>query len=484
MSGGAGSMDGRLLEAATQVESWSFNKELALLNDPDVLLQTTPRGNTCLHIASAHGNHGFCEKVVTQNPSLLAAINADGETPLLSAVTSGHASVASFLLRCCSERGLSEAILKEDKDACNALHHAIRRDCKDLALDLIAAQPALSRKVNSHRESPMFIAVMRDCNDIVGQLLKIPDSAHSGAYGCNAMHAAVRRDNEDIAKMIIQTRPGLAKEEAIYESYTPVAKGQQDREQVKVKKITPMQLAVQWNSINVLKVLLGHDRSLGYEVCANGDPLLVTAAFGGHVGIAREILKNCPDAPCSKENGWSYLHQAVWCEQTEFVKFVPESPQLRNKLVNMRTKEGKTALHYAVQKCNPTMVSGLLSYKEVDFTMFDKSHISAIWKLFDTGNHAKTLNWNEITIRMIEADPRDATSIANVHRAVKRKVTDASREDVKSLTEIYTTNTSLVAILVATITFAAAFTLPGGYSSDTESEGLPIMTRKLAFQGS
>jgi hypothetical protein len=89
---------------------------------------------------------------------------------------------------------------------------------------------------------------------------------------------------------------------------------------------------------------------------------------------------------------------------------------------------------------------------------------------------------NEIIIQMMEADPKDAMSISNLHKAVKRKVTNASRENVRSLTQIYTSNTSLVAILMATITFAAAFTLPGGYSDDTGSEGLPIMARKIAFQ--
>jgi hypothetical protein len=34
---------------------------------------------------------------------------------------------------------------------------------------------------------------------------------------------------------------------------------------------------------------------------------------------------------------------------------------------------------------------------------------------------------------------------------------------------LFTGNTSLVAILIATITFAAAFTLPGGYSTDTDN---------------
>ena len=83
---------------------------------------------------------------------------------------------------------------------------------------------------------------------------------------------------------------------------------------------------------------------------------------------------------------------------------------------------------------------------------------------------------------MLEADPLDAGSIYNLHKDAKDKVTNLSRQGIKSLTQTYTGNTSLVAILIATITFAAAFTLPGGYSNDAGSEGLPIMANKVAFQ--
>ena len=89
---------------------------------------------------------------------------------------------------------------------------------------------------------------------------------------------------------------------------------------------------------------------------------------------------------------------------------------------------------------------------------------------------------NKIFLDIYEADPRAETDIYNLHVEVRKKVIKASRKDAKSLIETYTGNTSLGAILIATITFAAAFTLPGGYSSEVGSEGLPIMVRKLAFQ--
>ncbi|OEL15502.1 hypothetical protein BAE44_0023478, partial [Dichanthelium oligosanthes] len=239
-------------------------------------------------------------------------------------------------------------------------------------------------------------------------------------------------------------------------------------------KSTPMHLAGLWDKIDVLRVLLEHDRSLGYIVNVDGVPLLNNAAYRGHVGVARELLKHCPDAPYCDTTRWTCLHQAVSSEQTEFVEFVLGSPQLRN-LVNIRDSKGDTALHIAVRKCNPKMVAALLLHQDIDVTMYNNNCYAAYWELTRATDHAKTLNWNEVFMLMLKAHPQDATSIYNLHKETKDKVTNLSRKDIKSLTQTYTGNTSLVAILMATITFAAAFTLPGGYSTDAGSEGLPIM---------
>jgi ankyrin repeat protein len=162
-----------------------------------VLFWTTPLGNTCLHISSIQGHDELCESILAldQSPALLSAVNKDGETPLLAAVARGRASLASALLRRCRERQLSEVILKQDRHGCNALHHAVRRGHGKLALELIEAEPALSRAVNGRSESPLFIAAMRNFTEVLDRLLEVPDSAHSGAFGFNVLHAAVRSGN-------------------------------------------------------------------------------------------------------------------------------------------------------------------------------------------------------------------------------------------------------------------------------------------------
>jgi hypothetical protein len=149
----------------------------------------------------------------------------------------------------------------------------------------------------------------------------------------------------------------------------------------------------------VLRVLLENDRSLGYvplTTTGDGEPLLVKAAYQGLVGLARELLKHCPDAPYAFSSTLAAystcLHIAVLSQQTGFVEFVLGSPQLHG-LINMRDSNGDTALHLAVRECNPKMVAALLLHPDIDVTVLNTIGDAAIWKLSEATKHAKTLNW-------------------------------------------------------------------------------------------
>jgi len=187
-----------------------------------------------------------------------------------------------------------------------------------------------------------------------------------------------------MAKKIVERRPWLAREE------------DQDR-------LNPMHRTALWDMVDVLRVLLEHDRSLGYIVNSdNGNNLLNCAAYRGHIEAARVLLKHCPDAPYSRSNGFTCLHQAVFREKTEFIKFVLALPQLR-KLVNMRDSNGDTPLHLAVKKCNPEMVAILLRHQAIDVTIINNAAIPATWKLSSDDNNAKTINWVRIFLSTLLA---------------------------------------------------------------------------------
>ncbi|KAJ3698940.1 hypothetical protein LUZ61_002645 [Rhynchospora tenuis] len=432
-----------------------------VLQDPKVLLGTTQQGSTCLHISSIFGHKEFSMAVLALNQSLLSSINSYGETPLLVAVTSGHVYLASSMLKLYQQLKVSEMILKQDKNIDNALHHAIRNNHRHLALELIAAEPDLSRGVNKYNESPLYIAVLRGFNDVLERLLEVLQSSHVGPNNENALHAAVSNGKQGIVKKLVVTRPWLAREE-------------------EKNGNTPVQHGVLFDKLDVIQVLLEHDRSLGYQVSTkDNDPLLKSAAYRGHVKVARKILNYCPDAPYCGPDGWTILHEAAQQGHERFVEFILKTPQLHN-LINMRDKMGETALHIAVRNCNPKIVRLLLAHKAIDFTAVNNKGDPPEWQLGDATEQAKTLNWNEVMMMMSKANPQALTTISS--QIAKKEMTDKSIQEIKSLTTTYTSNTSLVAIFIATITFAAAFTLPGGYSNDKGTEGLPVMATKPTFK--
>jgi ankyrin repeat protein len=178
----------------------------------------------------------------------------------------------------------------------------------------------------------------------------------------------------EIAKIIMEKRPEMAREAT-------------------TGSCTPLRHVVLYGKIDMLRVMLEHDSTLGYEIDNQGIPLLNAAAFRGQVAAAQELLKHCPDAPpYNKEDGDTLLHQAVQNDQEEFVEFVLKTPLLR-KVVNMQNNNGTTALHNAVQNCNPRIVVDLLSHEDIDVTILDKLGSPAAWQLWGFIENAKTLNW-------------------------------------------------------------------------------------------
>jgi ankyrin repeat protein len=151
-----------------------------------------------------------------------------------------------------------------------------------------------------------------------------------------------------------------------------------------------MHLAASEKRIDVLKVLLEHDPSLGYLISPNGTPLLCVAAIVGAVGVARELLKHCPDAPYCDRKGSTCLHIAVLCGHMEFVKFILGSQQL-GQLVNMQNSSGETVLHLAAKVNKVEMLAAVRHRQDMDTTVLNRAGKSASWELLLHANRTKTL---------------------------------------------------------------------------------------------
>jgi hypothetical protein len=101
--------------------------------------------------------------------------------------------------------------------------------------------------------------------------------------------------------------------------------------------------------------------------------------------------------------------------------------------------------------------------------------VNFLWIHAEWSVHAYAESWP----RKKSSYPEIILCWNNLHEEIKDKIIHNSRKDVKSLTEAYTRNISVVAILMASITFAAAFTVSGWYR---RSQEIPITAKKYAYQ--
>ncbi|KAJ3687645.1 hypothetical protein LUZ61_016809 [Rhynchospora tenuis] len=487
-------MNRQFLEACSQGD---VNRcKILVEENTNILFSVTPHRNNCLHIAAMLGYEEFAKVAWSVCPSLFSGTNKDGETPLITALMAANVKLASDMLTAASERlrpdieggkPLNKMLLKVDGRGNNALHHALRNDFDELAVWLLDIEPGLSEHVNKIEESPMHMAARKGFSEVVERLLKIPNSPDSVPGKDSALHFAVAAGHKDIIeKLLNKGRPKLAHHRN-EDGYTPLI------------------CAVSNNSLEIVKIFLRHNPNLAYDKSeATGDkseetgeesgetgdesgetgptgltPFLAAALYG-FVPIAKEILRTCPDsAYITDDDSQNALHIAINSEKLQFVEFILSTPQL-HRLINQDDVDGNLPLHSAAILCNSQILRSLLNHKGQDYSARTATGNNAVDTVMAAENEMKTLKWSESFTLVSSKIPsiwRDSAG-----DEAKYMIKQKAIEEVKSLTERYISNTSLVAALLATITFAAAFTLPGGFSSDPSDAGVPIFARTAAFQ--
>ncbi|KAJ1691745.1 hypothetical protein LUZ63_015900 [Rhynchospora breviuscula] len=351
-------------------------------------------------------------------------------------------------------------LLKTDKHVDNALHHAIRNGFENLAVDLLKIESRLSERENFIKESPMYMAARKGYDKIVDQLFKDENSSPklSGPNDSSALHAAVNAGHTGIIDKLLEKRPTLARKKD-GDGYTPLA------------------CAVSNNNIKIVKSLLKKDPSVAYIANEQtGATPFHVAAVSGFVLVAKEIIKCCPDCAyiINKKYSANALHQALEEDRQDFVDFIVQTPEL-HRLVNEAQGDGDLPLHNAARLCKSNILRSLISYKRQDYTAVNSYNHNAVDIVSENNDLLKTLKWNESFNLVSDVIPSLAKKQAQDEENKKKE-----NSDLKKLSERQAANTALVAALLATITFAAAFTVPGGFSS-SHDEGQPVFQRMAAF---
>ncbi|XP_078161164.1 uncharacterized protein LOC144556651 [Carex rostrata] len=436
-------------------------------------------GDTILHILSSNGRGTLVAKICEKDSSLLKARNVRNETPFHQAARFGDHSTIGLLMRHVQEifgvAEFKELIRQKNILGETALHEAARHGHVDVVSILMQASPELLGLVNDDSVSPLYLATARGSlhmvKMMVAKMLKceITPAFYSGPKKMTALHAAVLQDRE-LTEELLQ----------LYSE--ALGKGDETGR-------TPLHFAALTGKRDIAKLLLDKDPSLAYIQDSDGSFPIHDAVRMGHDETSALLLQMGVDSyQLLDGNGRNFLHIAVAANKTDFIfklqnlksKYPISFRKIMfNRMVNRMDNEGNTPFHLAAGHLNTDVMVYLLKNNELDLTLQNKKGYTAadiamiqFRKLRDPTQRRDILG--DFYIR--NKGGRFSTGWFEEY------ISTTDERGAKKSSEILMAQAQFVglgSVLIATVTFAAAFTLPGGTNGDT---GTPILGRKYIFK--
>ncbi|KAJ7958567.1 putative Ankyrin repeat family protein [Quillaja saponaria] len=427
-------MNQRLREA---VILWDVQNFLSLIHeDPDIIDQTVLKSSdSILHLASEFGHEELVLEILKLRPKMASKLNLKMETPLFEACREGRVEIMKILL---------------------------------------GINPCSVYQMNQQNKRPLFAACERGRYDVVMHMLlnfqRLLTLERDGFT--TSLHVAASWEHTHIVQEILNQHLDFAWRK-------------------NVRGCCPLHLACSKGHVDVAKQFLELDQSLTSLQDDDGRTPLHWAVIKGRVDIVREILSKSLEAAAMKTKyGKTVLHLAVKYNQYEALRYLTETLNI-NKLVNKPDNDSSNILHLAAGGKLTNMVLYILklginvnSLNHDGYTAFaivesDGSNISApliVPALRQAG--ARSCNQlipvsQDIQQKRQKSMLNKPSTMSNLqfssqtyHRqryCCQKRITDSENEGLLSGRN----KVPIVAVLIATITFAAGINPPGGYNQET-----------------
>ncbi|CAL4998384.1 unnamed protein product [Urochloa decumbens] len=462
---------------------------------------TAVEGDSVLHVAAASGDgEEFLEsaKVIHDRARhLLAKPNRNGDTPLHRATRAGNARMVSLLIDLAKtdegirgrERLAKELVRSMNRLQETALHEAVRVGHGGMVIRLMEEDSELA-VFPRDGASPLYLAVVLDEVGIARSLHDMSDGnlSYGGPNGQNALHAAVLR-SDVMTDMLLRWNKGLA-EQGDHDGCTPLhfAASQAEERNCRISlgsKFPWLGLRTS-STTNIPLLLLQTNPSSAYQPDDVGSfPIHVAAAIGASRTVST-LVEMFPDGAGLRDaNGRTFLHVAVKKKRCNVVKQACKIPSL-DWILNMQDKDGNTALHLAVKAADSDTFFHLFGSPQVrlDLTNYN-GQTSRDLSLVDIPP-GLSYKWNPK--QMIHRALARASASHGVRRwdqfeeeyILRPRLEDEEKESQKLNNSTQTLGIS--SVLIATVTFGAAFALPGGYVADDHANGgAPTLARRYTF---
>ncbi|XP_065621225.1 ankyrin repeat-containing protein At5g02620 [Quercus suber] len=496
----------RLFDDAISGNIDSFNREIsdgALIS----LEHVTPSGNCILHVAAKSGQAQIMKSVLDSlyPHSPLHATNFKGNTALHIAASLGYLYMSELLITRAidQEAEVKRLLLKAQNEEKNtALHLAVKHGHNDIVDLLIRKEPGLTSITNKAGESPLFQAVDRGFFEIALRILDISECSDEGRNKMNVLHAAVIRvEIKSRFKTIrndwrqnIQTCWNIfGSTRRLDITGADFVRKMLDKFPNAIMKAddfgwTPLHYAAYFGNFEVVKLFLENNNiSLASKRDIQGMSALHISAREGHCDVMSAIIETFPYTCELLDNrGRTALHLAAESGRTKAVKILLSSSAFRDLINDQENEKGNTAMHLATIKrrykvlillADDTRVEKRATNKEgktvADILQLDKllwwTQILALWWIEIMSEKLMLMRWDRgedfLSLEQeVERETTEEQIAENEGHAAKVQGGTGAANNIVDLEELKKYNV-VVMTLVTTVTFAAAFQVPGGYDS-------------------
>ncbi|RWR73894.1 ankyrin repeat-containing-like protein [Cinnamomum micranthum f. kanehirae] len=453
-------MDVQLHKAAREGHMELLTSILEKKHPPDLTFSLTPQKNTALHIAVAFGHEQIVLEMIRRMPSLISQPNSKGDTPLHIAAKAGDLSLTELLTPHLVEqvrwREAGAAALKMKNSGGNSggympIHEALKKGHEVVAVHLLgfAGDIEAADDVSDAGESLLYLTSEAGLYYSVTVMLRRGNFSALGPQGRNPLHIAVIRG---IGHVLVETAPHLIKaaddfgKTALHYASTI---GYYYDDNI-------------WIRIQILRILMSTEPSLAYKSDNDGNYPLVIATIEAPSEAVEIILGYCPDsAELVDRSGRNALHLAVLNNRVSTLDSLIKRPEFK-MLINQPDNGGNTPMHLATQHNYMKIMELLLTCEDLDLATTNKEGLTAMdicgyttkqRMIHDKLKRRGALPSHQLWREMLLMHPSSPSRVLEL-------------VSISSNKEAVINTLSVVTALVATVTFAAAFAVPGGYKND------------------
>ncbi|KAG8364703.1 hypothetical protein BUALT_Bualt18G0026200 [Buddleja alternifolia] len=419
----------------------------------EILRRLSPALNTFLHVAAKHGNENTVTYVAAKSPSLTLHKNSNGDTALHVAARAGDESVVKALVEG-SGAEVNNLLRATNQKGNTALHEALISGQEIIARFLIQQDSEVSYYKNKIGECAIYLAAkvgFANCVSLILTLSTDQQRLEELFKKKSPIEAAIMEKHRDVLESILNSSPQFIQ-----------IRDEEGR--------TPLHYAASLGNHAMVRHLLDKYAPSATQRDKNGSFPIHLAAIKGHVDIISLLLQDFPDpGELLNWDGCNILHLAAQNGRSNIVSHILNNPDL-NELINMKDKRGNVPLHLATMNWHSEIVYALTWDKRVDIKAVNDEGMTALdaaeSSMLPNPTYLQRLTWAALKAAGTPLSlPRKSVQESSNMEICKERVNNLLR----------------VSTIVATMTFAASFTMPGGYTSSGTDRGVATMLREKAF---